>query len=106
MLYRKRVGRRNIMFEILLESLREWNKKHGDRAKLQYAYFTAIIALVVLAGLVSLLNVELGRRLLALAAALGVVWLVNAVAWALLQSFVLTHLSVSSRRTTKPLAKK
>lgn len=92
--------------ETLRTSLIEWNKKHGERAKLQYAYFVAIIALVVVAGLMSLLNVELGRRLLALAAVTGIVWLVNAVAWALLQSFVLTRLSAATRRTAKPVIKK
>ena len=93
------------MLESLLESLRLWNKNNGDRAKLQYAYFTAIIALVVVAGITSLLNVDLGRTLLGIASFAGIVFLTNAVAWALLQSFVLPHLTPSRRssesRTTK-----
>ena len=88
------------MYTSLLESLKQWNKTHDERVKLQYAYFTLIIVLVVTAGLVSLLNVDLGRKILALGSMTAVVFLINAVAWALLQSFVLSRLA-STRRTTK-----
>lgn len=84
----------------LKESLKQWNKTHDDRIKLQYAYFALIIILVVVAGLVSLLNVDLGRRILAVGTATAVVFLINAIAWALLQSFVLSRLT-TARRTTK-----
>lgn len=88
------------MTTTLLESLRQWNKTHDDRVKLQYAYFALVIILVVVAGLVSLLNISLGRQILALASATAVIFVVNAVAWVLLQAFVLVRLN-TTRRTTK-----
>lgn len=80
------------MFELIITSLKQWNVAHGDRAKLQHAIFTSIVSLVILAGLVSLLNIDLGRQILAIASLLGAVFIINAVAWALLQTFVLSHL--------------
>ena len=87
------------MFESLSESLKLWNKNNDDRAKLQHAFLFLTIALVVLAGLIGLLNIELGQNILGLALVAGGVYLINAVAWALLQSFVLTHIS-SNRRNS------
>lgn len=89
------------MTSALLESLQQWNKTHDDRTKLQYAYFTLIIVLVVIAGLVSLLNVDLGRQLLALASIAGGIFIINAVAWVLLQSFILVRLQTVKRTAKK-----
>lgn len=90
------------MFDTINASLRQWHENNNDRAKLQHAYFTAIILFVVLAGLVSLLNVELGRQILAAATITGGVFLVNAVAWALLRTFVTDRLSVPAPTPKKP----
>ena len=89
------------MTPTLLESLRNWNKTHNERVKLQHAYFVLIVTLVVIAGLVSLLNIDLGRRILALGSIMGGVFLINAVAWPLLQSFVFSRLSAANRSTKK-----
>lgn len=89
------------MFETITEALRQWNKSNNDRAKMQHAYFTAIIIVVVVSGLTSLLNVELGRQILALATILGAVFLVNAIVWALLQTFVTNRLSTPTRPAAK-----
>lgn len=89
------------MITTLREILTNWNKKNDDRVKLQHAYFTLIIVLVVVAGLVSLLNVETGRQILLLGSIAGVVFVVNAIAWALLESFVVRKVATKSRSTTK-----
>ena len=80
------------------EYLRDWNKKHNERVKLQYAYAATALTLLVLAGLVGLLNDELGRTLLVYVFAITIIFFVNAIAWALLESFVLRR--ISTRTTT------
>ena len=85
----------------LLETLRQWNKDNDSRAKLQHAYFIAVIGLVITAGLFSLLNVEFGRQILAFTAVIGAVFIVNAVAWSLLQTFILLRLGATRRPTKK-----
>ena len=89
------------MITTIHEILINWNKKNNERVKLQHAYFALIIALVIIAGLVSLLNVETGRQLLIIGSVIGVVFVVNAVAWALLESFILRKVATKPRSTTK-----
>ena len=90
------------MFESLSESLKLWNKNNDDRAKLQHTFLFLVITLVILAGLFGLLNVELGQNILGLALVAGGVYLINSVAWALLQSFVLMRLSSNRRSNQAP----
>lgn len=88
------------MLESLNTFLREWSKTNDDRAKLQHTYFVAAIIALLIAGLASLVNIGLGQTLLMVSAALAALFFANAVAWALLQSFVLQRLS-RSRQTKK-----
>lgn len=87
------------MFESLSESLKLWNKNNDDRAKLQHALMIVAVTLVVAAGLVGLLNVSLGQDILGFALVVAGVFLINSVAWALLQSFVIARISTSRRST-------
>jgi hypothetical protein len=71
------------------DMLSDWNAAYSERAKLQHAYLVASVLGIVVAGLVGLLNYDASRAILRLCfAGLGV-FLVNAVAWALLFGLVL-----------------
>lgn len=79
----------------LTKLLEEWNTNTDSRQKLQHAYVATACALVLIAGIIGLVNYELGQRIL-LAAILAIgLFFVNAVAWALLQSFVLLKLGAN-----------
>jgi hypothetical protein len=80
------------MVQTLKDMLTDWNLRYSERAKLQHAYIAAIVAGVVLAGLVGLLNYDASRAILRVCfAGLGIV-VVNAIGWALLFSFVVNKL--------------
>lgn len=80
------------------ELLREWNKANNERVKLQYTYAVLAISFLVIAGLSSLINYELGMNILVLAFALTVIFFVNAIGWVLLDAFVLKRLPKSAPR--------
>ncbi len=80
------------MYESLKSSLTTWNDTTSDRNKLQHLYIATALSLLAVAGVIGLLNQSLGQQLLAIAIAAAGIFLINAVAWALLQSFVLFRL--------------
>ena len=93
--------------ESLQELLTNWNKKHDSRAKLQHTYLVVAVALVVLAGLIGLVNMNMGQQMLAIALVSAGVFLINAVAWALLESSVINRLGkVRKSQPTKTATKK
>ena len=81
------------MYESIKTSLKSWNESTSDRDKLQHAYIAVAIVLLVAAGVLGLVNQLMGQQILALAIAAAGVFLVHAVVWALLQSFVLFKLN-------------
>lgn len=80
------------MFKDFIKTLQEWNEKTSSRQKLQHAYIAVAIGLVVAAGIVGLVNYDLGQSILSGAFLAVAAFLANAVIWALLQSFVLLRL--------------
>jgi len=88
------------MFESIKETLASWNAKTSERAKLQHAYIVIAALLLVTAGIVGLLNRDLGQNILAVAIVSAAMFLANAIAWSLLQSALLVRLS-SIRRTAQ-----
>ncbi len=91
------------MFETLKESFISWNSKTNERAQMQHAYIALAVTLLVAAGIVGLLNRELGQNVLMLAILSAGMFLANAVVWSLLQSAVISR--IKPRRTT-PARKK
>lgn len=89
------------MIETLLESLRNWNKNNSDRAKLQHSYAALTVLVLLTAGVIGLVNYSLGQSMLFIAIISALVFVANAVIWALLQSFVLGRLGPKKRTTTK-----
>ena len=86
------------MFEPIKDTLIAWNTKHSERAKLQHAYIAIAAVLLVVAGVVGLMNRELGQNILVISILSAGMFLANAIAWSLLQSALLFRLP-STRRT-------
>lgn len=81
-----------------LETLRQWNKNSDRHTKLQYAYGVLSIVTIVIAGLIGLVNYSLGQRLVSVAAFSALLFFTNAIAWALVDAFVVSRLA---KRPTK-----
>lgn len=89
------------MLQTLKSMLIDWNNRYSERAKLQHTYLVLAAAGIVVAGLVGLLNYDASRAILRVCfAGLGIV-LVNAIAWALLFSFVINKLPKKSTNGKK-----
>jgi hypothetical protein len=87
------------VFQTIKDMLIDWNATYSERAKLQHTYILLSIAGIVLAGLVGLLNYDASRAILRICfAGLGI-FLVNAIAWALL--FALVTNKLPSRKPTR-----
>lgn len=80
------------MYETIRNSLTEWAHDTSERQKLQHVYIVAVVVLLVVAGLAGLVNYHLSQQILGLAFLAGIVFLVNLVVWALLQSLILLPL--------------
>ena len=78
--------------ESIMDVLRAWNKSTPERVKLQHVYIAIVIAVTVVAGLVSLINAQLGRQLIAVAGIALVAAIANALTWALIRVYLLDRL--------------
>jgi tellurite resistance protein TehA-like permease len=92
------------MYQSLKIALNSWNDSTTDRQKLQHTYIAVAVALLIVAGVLGLINQPLGQQILAIAIAAAVVFLVNAVIWALLQSFVLLRVTITPKPVSRPAA--
>jgi multisubunit Na+/H+ antiporter MnhC subunit len=84
------------MFDSIKAAMVTWRTSSDDRTKMQHTYIAIAVALLLAAGLVGLINRELGERILTLALMSAAVFLINAVVWSLLQSAILAR--VPSRK--------
>lgn len=91
------------MFMTLIESLKVWSTTTDTRQKLQHTYVTSALVLILGAGIVGLINYDLGQKILLAAFICVAIFIANAVTWALLQSFVLLRLT--EQRQLKPGSK-
>lgn len=92
------------MVQVITNALREWNETTDGRSKLQHAYLMASGVLLFVAGILGLINYDLGQKILFVAILAIAMFFINAVAWALLQSFVL--LRISATKTTEKITSK
>ncbi len=86
------------MYEAIKSSLIEWDRKNSDRQKLQQLYLAIIVVGILVAGVTSLLNAEVGHNLVFVAIFAIFVFLANAIAWNLLKAGLLSNLASKSRR--------
>lgn len=81
------------MFESLLNYLKRWNKETEARAKLQQTYLIAAVGIVAVAGIIGLFDAQVGRTIASFAGGALLIFLINAVVWALLQSITTSYLA-------------
>ena len=81
------------MFSALYNSIIEWNRSTNERQKLQHAYLTIAVVILLVAGLISLIDSQSGQDLLGVSLFAGAVFLANTVVWSLMDSMVVTKLS-------------
>lgn len=86
------------MLEVLIETLERWNKTKNERQKLQHTFIVLSIVVVVLAGLVSLVNDDIGHAVLLVALVSFAAFCVNAIVWNLLQSSLIDKLSTKPKK--------
>ena len=89
------------MITILKQLLTTWNSEKNQRLKLQQAYFTIALTLAVIAGLLTLINVSLGGTILIIAALIAMTYVVNGLAWLILDMIVSKKIDQASKATTR-----
>lgn len=93
------------MIQSIIALLKDWNTDTDNRGKLQQAYVVGGVSLLIVAGLVGLVNYELGQLLLHLALIAIAIFFINAIVWGLLTAFVLLKLGSAEAIDEKPAAK-
>ena len=68
---------------MLKKLYKEWNTNSNERQKLQWVLALVALSVLIAAGIISLVNQELGLSLLNVAYVAAIVWLVNFVVWAI-----------------------
>lgn len=96
------------MAKTLQASLLQWHESYDTRQKLQHGYGAVAAVLILAAGIIGLINYDLGQRVLLAAFVCIAIFVFNAVAWALLQSFVLLPLDArtSAKKQSRSSRKK
>ena len=86
------------MWTSLMNYLYDWNKNTSERVKLQHTCLALGFAGLIIAGLVGLLNYRLGQTIVGAALGIFLVFVANAVIWALLQSFIISRIPRQTRK--------
>ena len=89
------------MVSLIKQIITTWNAEKNERLKMQQAYFTIVIILAVVSGLVTLINVSIGRSIVMVAAIFALVYLVNAVSWVIFEMVIAKKLETIVKPTTK-----
>lgn len=89
------------MFDSFRSSLVSWNAATTDRQKLQQTYLVATAVTVLTAGIFALINYDLGHDILRVAGVLAGVYLINTVAWSLVQTGILTRITTPVTSKTR-----
>lgn len=86
------------MFEVLKDSLNNWNISKNERQKLQHAYLVLTVLIVLIAGIISLFDGELGHDIVLIALMAISAFFINSIVWNLLQSSLLDKLPTKAKR--------
>lgn len=89
------------MFETIKAGLTTWAQKTTDRQKLQHLYAVLLGVVIFIAGLVALFNGTRSRQLMYIALAILTTFVVNYLAWSLLQTTLLQKLPKSTTRSRR-----
>lgn len=75
--------------ELIRKQLHSWNNRHDSFTKLQHAYAVLALLVFVIAGIISLVNYQLGQSMLFIALCSLMVFIANGVVWALIRTFLI-----------------
>jgi uncharacterized membrane protein len=78
--------------------LNNWHAGKNERQKLQHLYLLLSIAIVLIAGILSLFSASIGQTMVKVALFTADVFLSNAIVWNLLQATVLSKLTARAKR--------
>lgn len=88
------------MYQNLKTVLSDWHATTGERQKLQHAYLVGAVVITFLAGVISLVDADLGHTIVKIALIAVGTFLVNGIAWNLLHSSVLLKLENKPKSST------
>lgn len=73
----------------MIDYIVQWSTQHNQRLQLQHFYLVAAVVGIIAAGLVGLLNYNMGQRIVAFSLLALAVYVANAVVWTLLNALVI-----------------
>ena len=89
------------MMSIIKQLLIDWNSGKNQRIKLQQAYLVIVVLMAIASGLVTLVNISLGRTIIMFAAILALVYIVNSISWLVLDMIVSKKINLIAKSSGK-----
>ena len=89
------------MMSIIKQLLIDWNSEKNQRIKLQQAYLVIVVLMAIASGLVTLVNLSLGRAIIMSAAILALVYIVNSISWLVLDMIVSKKIDLIAKSSGK-----
>ena len=89
------------MMSIIKQLLIDWNSEKNQRIKLQQAYLVIVVLMAIASGLVTLVNISLGRTIIMSAAILALVYIVNSISWLVLDMIVSKKINLIAKSSGK-----
>ena len=89
------------MMSIIKQLLIDWNSEKNQRIKLQQAYLVLVVLMAIASGLVTLVNISLGRTIIMFAAILALVYIVNSISWLVLDMIVSKKINLIAKSSGK-----
>ena len=86
---------------IIKQLLIVWNSEKNQRIKLQQAYLVLVVLMAIASGLVTLVNLSLGRTIIMSAAILALVYVVNSISWLVLDMIVSKKIDLIAKVPSK-----
>ena len=86
---------------IIKQLLIDWNSEKNQRIKLQQAYLVIVVLMAIASGLVTLVNLSLGRAIIMSAAILALVYIVNSISWLVLDMIVSKKIDLIAKVPSK-----
>ena len=89
------------MMSIIKQLLIDWNSEKNQRIKLQQAYLVLVVLMAIASGLVTLVNLSLGRAIIMSAAIFALVYVVNSISWLVLDMIVSKKIDLIAKVPSK-----
>ena len=89
------------MMSIIKQLFIGWNSEKNQRIKLQQAYLVLVVLMAIASGLVTLVNISLGRTIIMFAAILALVYIVNSISWLVLDMIVSKKIDLIAKASGK-----